>query len=184
MDPITIGAAIAATRQAVKVAKDLGGIGKDLDALFNHQEAHKKNKKKKHQSDRQSQNADTIRKRAGEEDSDDGDTSISAVASDIIAERELEKSLQGLKNEINKKWPAKGGNKSTWDLILEEREKRVKAKEERKKKAKIAAKEKAEHDKELYHKILVEGGKGIIVLALIGAMAWFLIWAAQKGGSG
>ena len=58
------------------------------------------------------------------------------------------------------------------------------SKEERKKKAKIAAKEKAEHDKQLLHKILVEGGKGIIVLALIGAMAWFLIWAAEKGGSG
>ena len=182
MDPITIGAAIAATRQAVKVAKDLGGIGKDLDALFNHQEAHKKNKKNKHQSARQSQNAETIRKRAGEEDSDD-DTAISAVANDIIAERELEKSLEGLKNEINRKWPAKGGNKSTWDLILEEREKRVKAKEERKKKAKIAAKEKAEHDKQLLHKILVEGGKAIIVLGLIGAMAWFLMWAAEKGGS-
>tara|TARA_R100001082_G_C4331494_1_gene145866 strand:+ start:75 stop:623 length:549 start_codon:yes stop_codon:yes gene_type:complete len=176
MDPITIGAAIAATRQAVKVAKDLGAIGKDLDTLFNHQETHKKNKNKQ-QSARQSQNADTIRKRAGEEDSDD-DTAISAVASDIIAERELEKSLESLKNEINRKWPAKGGGKPTWDLILEEREKRVKAKEEREKKAKIAAKEKAEHDKQLLHKILVEGGKVIIILLLVSAMGWFLMWAA------
>ena len=176
MDPITIGAAIAATRQAVKVAKDLGAIGKDLDTLFNHQETHKKNKQ---QSARQSQNAETIRKRAGEEDSDD-DTAISAVASDIIAERELEKSLESLKNEINRKWPAKGGGKSTWNLILEEREKRVKAKEERQKKAKIAAKEKAKHDKELYHKILVEGGKVIIILLLIGVMGWFLMWAATS----
>jgi len=174
MDPITIGAAIAATRQAVKVAKDLGAIGKDLDSLFNHQEAHKKNKK---QSARQSQNADTIRKRAGEEDSDD-DTAISAVASDIIAERELEKSLENLKNEINRKWPAKGGGKPTWDLILEEREKRVKAKEEREKKARIAAKEKAEHNKQLRHKILVEGGKAILILLLVSAMGWFLMWAA------
>ena len=62
------------------------------------------------------------------------------MANDIIAERELEKSLEGLKNEINRKWPAKGGNKTTWDLILEEREKRVKAKEERKRKLRLPPK--------------------------------------------
>jgi cell division septal protein FtsQ len=82
-----------------------------------------------------------------------------------------------LRDEINRKWPSKPGEKSTWDQILEEKDKRVAAKKERERLEKIKAEERAERRK----KILFEIGKGLIVATIAGGIGSFLWWAATSG---
>ena len=55
----------------------------------------------------------------------------------------------------------------------------IKEQNEAKKKARIAAKEKAEEDKIFYKKVAVEVGKALIVIAVLAGIAWFLFWAAN-----
>ena len=82
-----------------------------------------------------------------------------------------------MKDEINRKWPSGPNEKSTWDQILEEREKRIADKKERERQEKIDAEERAEKRKA----ILIEVAKGLAVAAVAGGIAWFLWWAATYG---
>ncbi len=89
----------------------------------------------------------------------------------------MDQQIADLKDEINRKWPSKQGEKSTWDQILAEREKRVAEKKERERQQKIDAEERAERRKA----ILLELAKGLAVAAIAGGIAWFLWWAATYG---
>ena len=163
MDPITIAAAIAATKTLVKSARGVQEIAHGIDGLFHAKEEHEKNKS-------------ILQKRA----KDDGsETSMSASAAAIIERKQLDQQLEDLKNEINRKWPSAPNEPSTWDLILKEREKRVAAKKERERLEKIEAEERAERRK----KLLLELAKGLIVATIAGGIGTFLYWAAQQGGS-
>jgi hypothetical protein len=174
MDVITITAAIAATKTLVKSAKGVQDIAHGLDGLFQAKEQHEKNKDHKAGSSIGEKNKSILQKRA----KDDGsETSMSSAAAAVIEEKQLKQQLDDLKTEINSKWPSKPGEKSTWELILEEREKRIADKKEREKKEKIKAEERAEHRKAL----LIEISKGLIVIAIAGGIAWFLWWAATSG---
>ena len=102
---------------------------------------------------------------------------MSAAAAAVIEEKQLKQELDDLRDEINRKWPVPVGEKSTWDLILAEREKRVAAKKEREKQEKILAEER----REKRQKILIEISKGIAVLLIAGGIAWFLWWAYTSG---
>ena len=102
---------------------------------------------------------------------------MSSAAAAVIEDKQLKQQLDDLKTEINSKWPSKPGEKSTWELILEEREKRIADKKEREKQEKIEAEERAEHRKE----ILIEVAKGLVVIIIAGGIAWFLWWAATSG---
>jgi ferric-dicitrate binding protein FerR (iron transport regulator) len=75
------------------------------------------------------------------------------------------------------KWPSKPGEKSTWDQILAEREKRIAEKKERERREKIEAEERAERRKAM----LLEAAKGLAVAAVAGGIAWFLWWAYTSG---
>jgi hypothetical protein len=174
MDVLTITAAIAATKTLVKSAKGVQDIAHGLDGLFQAKEQHEKNKDHKAGSSIGEKNKSILQKRA----KDDGsETSMSSAAAAVIEEKQLKQQLDDLKTEINSKWPSKPGEKSTWELILEEREKRIADKKEREKKEKIKAEERAEHRKAL----LIEISKGLIVIAIAGGIAWFLWWAATSG---
>ena len=102
---------------------------------------------------------------------------MSASAAAVIEEKQLQQQLDDLKAEINSKWPSKPGEKSTWELILDERKKRVADKKEREKREKIEAEERAERRKQL----LLELTKGLIVAAIAGGIGSFLWWAATSG---
>lgn len=174
MDPITIAASIAAVKGIVNTAKDVKEIGNALGDLFHHQAQHDKNKKSPKKSKKpKTRMQQVLRMRAGDEDYDDN-TSISAVANDVLAEKQNYLALQGLAKEIDAKW-----GKGTWASIKEEQAKRIKEHKEAKKKARIAAKEKAEEDKILYKKVAVEVGKALIVIVVLAGIAWFLFWAAN-----
>tara|TARA_R100001443_G_scaffold29212_2_gene42438 strand:+ start:170 stop:706 length:537 start_codon:yes stop_codon:yes gene_type:complete len=174
MDPITIAAAIAATKTLVKSAKGVQEIAHGLDGLFQAKEQHENNKDHKAGSSIGRKNKSILQKRA----KDDGsETSMSSAAAAVIEEKQLKQQLDDLKAEINSKWPSKPGEKTTWDLILEEREKRIADKKEREKQEKIDAKERAEHRKA----ILFEIAKGLAVIVIAGGIGWFLYWAATSG---
>ena len=174
MDPITIAASIAAVKGVLKTAKDVQQIGNALGDLFHNQEQHAKkspNKKKKKPKTRMQQ---VLRIRAGDEGYDD-DTSISAVASDVLAEKQNYLALQGLAKEIDIKW-----GKGTWSAIKEEQIKRVKERKEANKKAKKRAREQAEEDKKFYKKVAKETGKALFLLCFVSGLIWWFIYILES----
>jgi len=174
MDPITIAAAIAATKTLVKSARGVQEIAHGLDGLFQAKEQHENNKDHKAGSSIGKKNKSILQKRA----KDDGsETSMSSAAAAVIEEKQLKQQLDDLKAEINSKWPSKPGEKSTWELILEERKKRIADKKEREKQEKIDAEERAEKRKAM----LIEVAKGLAVIVIAGGIGWFLYWAATSG---
>ena len=179
MDPITIGAAIGAAKAAVSTAKSVQELSHSLQDLWHNEQEYAKAKKKpaKKIAKPKTRMEQVLRIRTGETEETD-DTSISAVANDVLVERQNEIALKNLATEVDKKW-----GQGTWQAIVDEREKRLKAREEEQKKKKAAAKAKAEHDRHVLQKILEEGGKAILIVLCITGVIYFLYWAAQKGGS-
>ena len=175
MDPITVAAAIQTTRALVKSAKGISDIAHNLDGLFHAREEHAKNKNKK--SGPKSRMQQILRMRSGDEGYDD-DTSISSVANDVLEQKKMDANLLALSREIDQKF-----GHGTWQAILDEREKRLAHKKEINEKNAAAAKAKAEESKEFWHKVLVESGKGLIVIAIGSGIVWFLWWAATHGPS-
>jgi hypothetical protein len=108
---------------------------------------------------------------------DGGDESISAAAAAVIEQKQLDQQIADLRDEINRKWPSKPGEKSTWDQILAEREKRIAEKKERERREKIEAEERAERRKAM----LIQLAQGIVVLAVVAGISSFLYWAATQG---
>ena len=174
MDPLTIAAAIAATKTLVKSARGVQEIAHGLDGIFHAKEQHEQNKSHDPGSSIGKKNKSILQKRA----KDDGsETSVSSAAAAVIEEKQLQQQIEDLKDEINRKWPSKPGEKSTWELILQEKDKRVAAKKEREKQEKLDAEERAERRKA----ILIEVAKGLAVAVVAGGIAWFLWWAATYG---
>ena len=174
MDPLTIAAAIAATKTLVKSAKGVQDIAHGLDGLFQAKEQHENNKNHKPGSSIGKKNKSILQKRA----KDDGsETSMSSAAAAVIEEKQLQQQLDDLKAEINSKWPSKPGEKTTWELILDERKKRIADKKEREKQERIEAEERTERRKV----ILIEIAKGLAVIIIAGGIGWFLWWAATSG---
>ena len=174
MDPITIAAAITATKTLVKSAKGVQEIAHGLDGLFHAQEQHEQNKERDPGSSIGAKNKSILQKRAAD---DGSETSMSAAAAAVIEQKQLQQQLDDLKEEINRKWPTPPGEKSTWDQILVERDKRIADKKERERLEKIRAEERAERNK----RILFEVAKGLIVVVIAGGIGWFLWWAATSG---
>ena len=174
MDPLTIAAAITATKTLVKSAKGVQEIAHGLDGLFHAKEQHEKNKDHNAGSSIGKKNKSILQKRARD---DGSETSMSSAAAAVIEQKQLEQQLNDLKDEINRKWPTKVGEKTTWDLILDESKKRIADKKEREKQEKIDAEERAKHRKE----ILIEVAKGLAVLVIAGGISLFLYWAATSG---
>ena len=174
MDPITIGAAIGAAKAAVSTAKSVQDLTHSLQDLWHNEQEYAQAKKKptKKPKTRMEQ---VLRIRTGETEESD-ETSISTVANDVLMERQNELALKALASEVDKKWGV-----GTWQAITDEREKRIKAKKENDKKKKEEAIAKAEHDRNLFKKILQEGGKAVIVILCCSGVVYFLYWAAQHG---
>ena len=145
-----------------------------LDGVFHAQDEHEKNKDHKAGSSIGKKNKAILQKRAAD---DGSETSTSAAAGAVIEQIQIQQQLDDLRDEICRKFPAKPGEKNTWDKILEERENRIAAKAEREKQEKIDAEERAERRKAM----LIEVAKGLAVAAIAGGIGWFLWWAATYG---
>jgi hypothetical protein len=148
-----------------------------MEDLWKAEQDHHENKKKPKKKPPKTRMEQVLRIRAGDGDEED-ETSISSVANDVLVEKQNKLALESLAREIDKKW-----GEGTWEQIQLERDKRIKARDERIEEAKKKAKAKAEHDRKLLHSILVEGGKAAVIIIVVVGMIYFLYWAAQKGGS-
>ena len=159
MDPLTIGLAIAGAKKLLETATDLKDISGSLEHLFHASEAKPKKVKKKLPKTKMQQ---LLRMKAGDADYDD-DTSISAVANDILEQKRNERALSNLAIEIDNKF-----GRGTFELIKEERTKRIEAKKiQAKKNKERQAKQKEEDDKYWDHVISILKNIGILILVSI-----------------
>ena len=178
MDPITIGTAIGACKAAVSTAKSIQELSHSLQDLwtaetnYNEKKRNKKSKPVKATSRMQQ----IIRRRAREDEEAYGDdTSIANVATAVLAEKENKMALEELAIEIDKKW-----GKGTWDTIRLERAKRIKARHEARKAAALKARQKKEHDDAMLKKVLIEGGKAVLLIFFILGLVYGLMWAKDR----
>ena len=169
MDPVTIAASIAAVKTAIGAAKNIQSIGHSLEGLFHAQEEQKKKKGKAKPTTRMQQ---VLRMRAGDEGYDD-ETSISAVANQVLAEKQNTRALENLATEIDNKWGS-----GTWNQILQQRKKLLAEKAASEQLVKENALKKAKDDKIFWHKVLVEAGKVAIILFFVVLIVGFVMWAA------
>ena len=169
MDPATIALAITAARTAVGAAKQIQSIGHALDGVFSASEEHKKKKAKKTPKTRMQQ---VLRMRSGDEDYDD-ETSISAVANQVLEEKQIQLALENLAKEIDRKW-----GRGTWQQILQQRKKLLAEKAAAEQLAKENALKKAKADKIFWHNFWVEAGKVVLIILFAGIMIGFVYWAA------
>jgi hypothetical protein len=178
MDPISIGVALGAAKAAVSTAKSVQELSHSLQDLWHNEQEYAKAKKEQSTKVKKPKTRmeQILRMRTGETEVDD--TSIASVANDVLAEKQNEIARKNLATEIDNKW-----GRGTWQAIVDEREKRLKVREEEDKKKEAAAKAKAEHDRHLLRKILEEAGKAIIIVMIATGLVYLLYWAAQKGGS-
>ena len=159
MDPLTIGLAIAGAKKLLETATDLKDISGSLENLFHASEAKPKKVKKKLPKTRMQQ---LLRMKAGDADYDD-DTSISAVANDVLEAKRNERALSNLSIEIDNKF-----GKGTFEAIKVERAKRIEAKKiQAKKNKEKAAAQKEIDDKYWDHVFSILKNIGILILVSI-----------------
>ena len=177
MDPITIGAAIGACKAAVGTAKSIQELSHSLQDLWTAETDYQSNKSKKKEPVKATSRMQQIIRRRAREDEDayGDDTSIANVATAVLAEKENKLALEELAIEIDKKW-----GKGTWEQIRFERAKRIKARHEAKREAALKAQQKKEHDDAMLRKILIEGGKAVLLIVFVLGLGYALIWAKDR----
>ena len=181
MDPVTIGTAIGVAKAAVSTAKSVQELSHSLQEIWNAESNYHTNKttKKKEPVKATSRMQQILRMRAGESEEAYGDdTSIANVATSVLQEEENKRLLKDLSIEIDHKW-----GKGTWDKIRNERSKRLKANIEAKRKARLESQLKKEEDDAFFKKIIMESGKGIILVLIITGLIYGLIWAKNTDKS-
>mgnify|MGYP001308534103 CR=1 FL=1 len=172
MDPVTIAAGFALAKKSIEICKsaldtadDVSGIAGHLDNLFHHKdkaEQHVKDAKNKPQSAMQK----AIANKTG---GDDSDTSISAIVSEVLEQKKIDRAILNLSIQINNKF-----GEGTWEQILKVRAERVKAKKEQQEKAKAYIAKKKREDKIFWDKVLTATWQVGIIIILIGGMWWFI----------
>ena len=170
MEPVTTTlAAIALVKAGLSHANDLKDIAGGLDKLFHATENKPKKVKKKLPQTRTQQ---ILRMKAGDADYDD-DTSISAVANDILEQKKNERALENLATEIDHKF-----GQGTFEAIKVERAKRIEAKKVQTAKNKEKARIRQEEDDAYWaHIIVILKNIGILLLAAafcVGA-GWIIV---------
>ena len=177
MDPVTIGAAIGACKAAVGTAKSIQELSHSLQDLWTAETDYQSNKSKKKKPVKATSRMQQIIRRRAREDEDayGDDTSIANVATAVLAEKENIMALEELAIEIDKKW-----GKGTWDKIRLERARRIKARHEARKAAALKARQKKEHDDAMLKKVLIEGGKAVLLIIFILGLVYGLMWAKDR----
>ena len=177
MDPITIAAGFAVAQQSIKLCKkalesanEIGQISTHIDHLI-HSLQQKPAAPSKKQKTAFSKLRTSFTKETHEEVEDD--TSLGAVAADVLEHKKIERQIENLGVRIDNKF-----GEGTWRQILEERQHRIEEKKEKLKKKKEDEKLDKIYKQEetpLAQKLLIEGGKGLVILALIGAIVFFFM---------
>ena len=163
-------AAIAAVKVGLKTAKDVQGIASSLDALFHYSSEAKKKAAQKEPSKLKQ----FLNRKTGEDEEDD--TSIASAMNDVVQQKILDREILNLSIKINNKF-----GPGVWQQILKIREERVEKRKEMERVSQENKRRKSEDSKKFWRKVLQETGKVLIVLTVLGLLAYFLMWAANKG---
>ena len=188
MDPLTLAAitggfaavktAVEGVRSVINTTEDVSQIANQLNKVFTtHSEA--KKRVKAAQSKKGLKNnkwAKFLKLRLGDDSNDE--TALANVAAVKLAAKQHEEDIKRLSIEINKRFGA-----GTWDEILEEQARLVEEKKERikqqKKKEQEEAERKALGEKEMWEKILIEGGKILFLGGFVVGIIFILIAIKQ-----
>ena len=172
MDPVTIAAGFAIAKKSIELCKsaldtadDVSGIAGHLDNLFHHRDKalqHVEDAKNKPQSAMQS----AIANKTG---GDSSDTSISAVVSEVLEQKKIDRAILNLSIQINNKF-----GDGTWEEIMKVRAERVKAKKEQQEKAKAYIAKKKLEDKIFWDKVFTATWQVGIIIVVIGGLWWFI----------
>mgnify|MGYP001472391955 CR=1 FL=1 len=172
MDPVTIAAGFALAKKSIEICKsaletadDVQGIAGHLDNLFHHKdkaEQHVKDAKNKPQSAMQK----AIANKTG---GDDSDTSISAVVSEVLEQKKIDRAILNLSIQINNKF-----GDGTWEEILKLREERVKEKKAQQEKAKAYLEKKRKEDKIFWDSVWKTIWQTAIILSVLGIIVWII----------
>ena len=172
MDPVTIAAGFALAKKSIEICKsaletadDVQGIAGHLDNLFHHKdkaEQHVKDAKNKPQSAMQK----AIANKTG---GDDSDTSISAVVSEVLEQKKIDRAIHNLSIQINNKF-----GDGTWEEILKLREERVKEKKAQQEKAKAYLEKKRKEDKIFWDSVWKTIWQTAIILSVLGIIVWII----------
>jgi hypothetical protein len=172
MDPVTIAAGFALAKKSIEICKsaletadDVQGIAGHLDNLFHHKdkaEQHVKDAKNKPQSAMQA----AIASKTG---GDDSDTSISAVVSEVLEQKKIDRAILNLSIQINNKF-----GDGTWEEILKLREERVKEKKAQQEKAKAYLEKKRKEDKIFWDSVWKAIWQTAIILSVLGIIVWII----------
>jgi hypothetical protein len=173
MDPITIAAGFALAKKSIEVCKsaletaeDVQGIAGHLDNLFHH-----KDKAEQHVRDAKNKPQSAMQKAiANKTGGDDSDTSISAIATEILEQKKIDRAILNLSIQINNKF-----GDGTWEEIIKLRAERLKAHKEQQEKAKAYLEKKRKEDKIFWDSIWKAIWQSAIVLSVIGIIAWIIL---------
>ena len=170
MEPVTATlAAIAAVKVGLKTAKDVQGIASSLDALFHHSSEIKKKAAQKEPSKLKQ----FLNRKTGETEGDDD--SLSSVMTEVLEQKKIDREILNLGIQINNKF-----GPGVWQQILKIREGRVEKRKEMERVSQENKRRKADDSKKFWRKVLQETGKVLIVLTMLGLLAYFLMWAANN----
>ena len=100
---------------------------------------------------------------------DSSDTSISAVVSEVLEQKKVDRAILNLSIQINNKF-----GDGTWEEIMKVRAERVKAKKEQQEKAKAYIAKKKLEDKIFWDKVFTATWQVGIIIVVIGGLWWFI----------
>ena len=93
----------------------------------------------------------------------------------VVQKKILDREILNLSIKINNRF-----GPGTWQAIINERDKRIKAKKEKETKAREQEKKKIAASDKFWGKVLVEGGKIILLILVVGGVYLWLSWAYHR----
>jgi hypothetical protein len=173
VDPITIAAGFALAKKSIEVCKsaletaeDVQGIAGHLDNLFHHRD-----KAEQHVKDAQNKPQSAMQKAiANKTGGDDSDTSISAVVSEVLEQKKIDRAILNLSIQINNKF-----GDGTWEEILKLRAERLKVHKEQQEKAKAYLAKKKREDALFYKKLWTIIWQITVIMSVVGIIAWIIL---------
>ena len=163
-------------KSAVDTCNDISELSGSLNQLFHHHseaERHAAASKKRKAPSRLRQ---FLTQQTGSDEEDD--LSVGAVAAEIIEKKKVDKAIWRLSLQVDQKW-----GPGTWGTIIDERNKRLRERAAADKLAKENALKKRAQDRIFWQKVLLELRNAVIVIIFGAVMVYFVMWAAQKGGT-
>jgi hypothetical protein len=173
MDPVTIAAGFALAKKSIEICKsaletaeDVQGIAGHLDNLF-----HQRDKALQHVEDAKNKPQSAMQAAIASKTGDDSsETSISAVVSEVLEQKKIDRAILNLSIQINNKF-----GDGTWEEIMKVRAERIKAQKEQQEKTKAYLEKKRKEDKIFWDSAWKIIWQSTVVLSVVGIITWIIL---------